>query len=171
MELGDKLKKLRKEQDYSQNQLADKLYVTAQAISKWENNKSIPDIINLVKLSDLYDVSLDDLIKQDKKLQNKLSIDNIHLKIFRWFIFSMILMTSIPILILVKSHFFIFQHGIGTWLLIGCTILFIISISMSLYCYIIKKSHFIFLWIALIMLSVIIFLGLFYDYIINVLFV
>jgi len=59
MELGDKLKKLRKDRNYSQNQLADKLYVTAQAISKWENNKSVPDIINLVNLSDLYDVSLD----------------------------------------------------------------------------------------------------------------
>ncbi|MGG3450557.1 helix-turn-helix domain-containing protein [Domibacillus aminovorans] len=44
MELGDKLKKLRQENGYSQNQLADKLHVTAQAVSKWENNKSVPDV-------------------------------------------------------------------------------------------------------------------------------
>ncbi|WNS78752.1 helix-turn-helix transcriptional regulator [Domibacillus sp. DTU_2020_1001157_1_SI_ALB_TIR_016] len=69
MELGDKLKKLRQENGYSQNDLADKLHVTAQAISKWENNKSIPDITNLVQLSDVYNISLDSLIKPDKKLQ------------------------------------------------------------------------------------------------------
>ncbi|MEH6857834.1 helix-turn-helix domain-containing protein [Priestia megaterium] len=52
MNLGDKLKELRKEHNYSQQQLAEKLHVTAQAISKWENNKSVPDIINLVQLSE-----------------------------------------------------------------------------------------------------------------------
>ncbi|WP_018393304.1 helix-turn-helix transcriptional regulator [Bacillus sp. 37MA] len=55
MELGDKLKKLRQENGYSQNELADKLHVTAQAVSKWENNKSIPDIINLVLVQKLRD--------------------------------------------------------------------------------------------------------------------
>lgn len=171
MELGDKLKKLRKDRNYSQNQLADKLYVTAQAISKWENNKSVPDIINLVNLSDLYDVSLDYLIKSDKELQSKLSIDTIRLKIFKWFVVSIIIITIFLIIILAKAQFFMFQHGVGTWLFIGCILLFIISIFLSLYFYIVKKNHFIFFWIALLMLSSITFLSLFYDYIMAVLFV
>lgn len=170
MELGDKLKSLRKEHNYSQNQLADKLYVTAQAISKWENNQSVPDIINLISLSDLYNVSLDYLIKSDKELQSKLSISNIHLKIFKWFVFSIILSIMFLIIILAKAQFFMFQHGIGTWLFMGCILLFILSIFLSLYFYIVKKDHFIFLWIALLMVSAIIFLSIFYDYIMAVLF-
>lgn len=86
MELGSKLKKLRKEHNYSQNQLADKLNVTAQAVSKWENDKCAPDIINLVQLSDLYNVSLDYLIKSDKELQNHLSLENNRLKVMKYFI-------------------------------------------------------------------------------------
>ncbi|WP_211251469.1 helix-turn-helix domain-containing protein [Carnobacterium inhibens] len=124
MELGDKLKSLRKEHNYSQNQLADKLYVTAQAISKWENNKSVPDIINLVGLSDLYNVSLDYLIKSDKELQSKLSIGTIRLKIFKWFVFSIILISLFLIITLAKAQFFMFQHGIGTWLVMGCILLY-----------------------------------------------
>lgn len=170
MELGDKLKKLRKDRNYSQNQLADKLYVTAQAISKWENNKSVPDIINLVNLSDLYDVSLDYLIKSDKELQSKLSIDTIRLKIFKWFVVSIGIITIFLIIILVKAQFFMFQHGVGTWLFIGCILLFIISIFLSLYSYIVKKNYFVFLWIALLTLGAIVLLSLFYDYIMAVLF-
>ncbi|WP_034536102.1 helix-turn-helix domain-containing protein [Carnobacterium inhibens] len=170
MELGDKLKSLRKEHNYSQNQLADKLYVTAQAISKWENNKSVPDIINLVGLSDLYNVSLDYLIKSDKELQSKLSIGTIRLKIFKWFVFSIILISLFLIITLAKAQFFMFQHGIGTWLVMGCILLFILSIFLSLYFYIIKKDHFIFLWIALLTLSALICLSIFYDYITAVLF-
>ncbi|MBK5447092.1 helix-turn-helix domain-containing protein [Peribacillus sp. TH24] len=170
MELGDKLKRLRKEHSYSQNQLADKLHVTAQAISKWENNKSVPDIINLVQLSDLYNVSLDYLIKSDKELQSKLSIDNIRLKTFKYFVLSIALVITIAIFILIKAQFFMFQHGLGTWIFIGCTLLFIISVFLSLYCYIVKKNHFIFFWTALFMLSCIVFLSSFYDYIIDVLF-
>ena len=49
--------------------------------SKWENNKSVPDITNLVQISDIYNVSLDYLIKSDKQLQNKLSIKKIRLRI------------------------------------------------------------------------------------------
>ncbi|MDB6354724.1 helix-turn-helix transcriptional regulator, partial [Trichococcus sp. K1Tr] len=91
MNLGNKLKELRKEHNYSQQQLAEKLHVTAQAISKWENNKSVPDIINLVQLSEVYGITLDYLIKSDKQLQKKLSINNIRLKVFNFFEVAFIL--------------------------------------------------------------------------------
>ncbi|MFF2341108.1 helix-turn-helix domain-containing protein [Bacillus mycoides] len=80
MEFGSKLKELRKKNNYSQQQIAEILHVTAQAVSKWENNKSVPDITTLVQISDLYNVSLDYLIKSDKQLQNKLSIRKVHLR-------------------------------------------------------------------------------------------
>ncbi|WP_255255282.1 helix-turn-helix domain-containing protein [Bacillus pseudomycoides] len=170
MELGNKLKELRKEHNYSQNQLADKLNVTAQAVSKWENNKCAPDIINLIQLSDLYNVSLDYLIKSDKELQSQLSVENIRLKVLKYFILCISLILIFVLFILIKSQFFMFGHGLGTWILIVCLLIFTVSIFFSLYCYIVKKNHFISLWIAFLMLSCIVCLTSFYDYIMKVIF-
>ncbi len=49
--------------------------VSRQAVYKWEKNKGYPDIENLIKLSELYDVTLDELIKGDQKFQKKIAID------------------------------------------------------------------------------------------------
>lgn len=62
LNLGDKIKKLRKENNLSQEQLAEKLNVSKQAISKWESNKAYPDIDNLILLRNIFNVNLDDLI-------------------------------------------------------------------------------------------------------------
>lgn len=48
---------------YTQEQIAQKLHVTTQAVSKWETGQSIPSIDNLLMLSDLYNVSIDELIQ------------------------------------------------------------------------------------------------------------
>ncbi|MEK4504310.1 MULTISPECIES: helix-turn-helix domain-containing protein [unclassified Bacillus (in: firmicutes)] len=168
MELGNKLKKLRKDHNYSQNQLAEKLNVTAQAISKWENDKCAPDIINLVQLSDLYNVSLDYLIKADKELQNQLSLKNIRLKTLKYFILCTSLFTLFVLFIIIKSQFFMFGHGRGTWILFICILIFAFSTFFSLYRYIIKKSYFISLWISLFMLSCIVILNMFYQYIMDI---
>ena len=62
MTLGQRIKKLRNEKGLTQKDLADKYHVTYQAVSKWENGKSKPNIDELKKLADLYDVSINDLI-------------------------------------------------------------------------------------------------------------
>ena len=67
MELSKNLKKARENVGLSQAEVAEKLNISRQAISKWENGWTSPDIDNLVILSDLYDVSLDELIKNDEK--------------------------------------------------------------------------------------------------------
>lgn len=69
-ELNDKLKKLRQERGYSQQQLADKLNISRQAISKWENGKAIPDIENLQLLCEIYDVSFDTMFGNEKDDSN-----------------------------------------------------------------------------------------------------
>lgn len=66
MLLGEKLKKLRKARGLSQEQLADRLNVSRQAISKWELGESTPDTDNLVALSDYYGVSLDYLLRDQE---------------------------------------------------------------------------------------------------------
>lgn len=63
MLLQDMLKIYRKKNDFTQEQVAKKLFVSTQAVSKWETGQSVPSIDNLLALSDLYSVSLDQLVQ------------------------------------------------------------------------------------------------------------
>ena len=65
MELGKQIKKYRSEKALSQDALAEKIYVSRQTISNWEDDKSYPDVNSLVLLSKVFNVSLDQLIKGD----------------------------------------------------------------------------------------------------------
>lgn len=65
MKIGYKIQHYRINHNYSQEQLAEHLQVSRQTISNWENNKSYPDIHNLLLMTDLFHISLDDLIKED----------------------------------------------------------------------------------------------------------
>ena len=65
MELGKQIRMYRLENKLSQEELADRIYVSRQTISNWENDKNYPDINSLVLLSEVFKVSLDKLIKGD----------------------------------------------------------------------------------------------------------
>lgn len=65
--LSRNLSFLRKENNYSQEDLAEKIGVTRQSIAKWESGESLPDIVNCDALATLFDVSLDNLIHYDQK--------------------------------------------------------------------------------------------------------
>lgn len=65
MELGKQIKKHRQEVQLSQEELAERVYVSRQTISNWENDKSYPDVNSLVLLSETFQISLDKLIKGD----------------------------------------------------------------------------------------------------------
>jgi len=68
MEIGEKLKRARQDQKLTQENLAEQLGVSRQTISNWENNRSYPDIVSILKLSDIYSISLDELLKGDDKV-------------------------------------------------------------------------------------------------------
>lgn len=68
MDLGKKIIEMRKKAKLSQEQLAEKLDVTRQTISNWENSKFYPDIDALVKISKCFNISLDDLLSYDNKV-------------------------------------------------------------------------------------------------------
>lgn len=72
MEIGKKLKNARIEAGLTQEKAAEKIDVSRQTISNWENEKSYPDIISVIALSDLYSVSLDELLKGDQKMTEHL---------------------------------------------------------------------------------------------------
>lgn len=66
VEIADRLTKLRKKNGYSQEELADKLGLSRQAVSKWERAEASPDTDNLICLAKLYGVSLDELLSTDE---------------------------------------------------------------------------------------------------------
>ncbi|MBE6053892.1 MAG: helix-turn-helix transcriptional regulator [Clostridium sartagoforme] len=66
MKFKDNLRKLRKENNLSQEKLAEKLNISRQAISKWESGKAYPDIDNLILLRDIFNVSLDELVVNER---------------------------------------------------------------------------------------------------------
>lgn len=72
MEIGKKLKNARIEAGLTQEKAAEKIDVSRQTISNWENEKSYPDIISVIALSDLYSASLDELLKGDQKMAEHL---------------------------------------------------------------------------------------------------
>lgn len=68
MDFGKRIKEERTKLGFSQKEVAEALFVTRQTVSKWENGKSYPDLELLVALSDLFEISVDNLLKEDKKL-------------------------------------------------------------------------------------------------------
>lgn len=68
MEIGTKLKNARNNANLTQEDIAEKIGVSRQTVSNWENNKSYPDIISVIRLSDIYGISLDTLLKEDENM-------------------------------------------------------------------------------------------------------
>lgn len=93
MNFSKQLKKYREQNNFSQEVLAEKIYVTRQTISKWENDKSYPDIHNLIALSVLFDITLDQLVKGDVEMLK--SIRDIY-QYKEWnFIFNVLILLSL----------------------------------------------------------------------------
>ena len=90
MDLGKKILELRKKENLSQEQLAEKMNVTRQTISKWELNETTPDIKQAKELSRLFKVSLDELTDNDmttlvmQKVSNTEKLAGLVLKVSKW---------------------------------------------------------------------------------------
>ena len=84
---GTRLANVRKQHNLTQNDIADRLHISAQAVSKWENDLTSPDIDTLIKLSEIYDMSMDELIGKEKTepvylaKEERKSIESLMLKI------------------------------------------------------------------------------------------
>jgi len=79
MEIGKQIKKYRTEAGITQDELAEKIFVTRQTISNWENDKNYPDIKSLLLLSSLFDVSLDKLVKGDiENMKEQIKIEDLN---------------------------------------------------------------------------------------------
>ena len=125
MKFNEKLIKLRKENKLTQDKLAEKINISRQSISKWENGHGYPDIENLIKISDLYNLSLDELLKDDKKLEKKIIKDS---KSNKYHLISVLYMLAI----LIYIGYFYFKFKI---FMIGFTIATIFMLGIELYFY------------------------------------
>ena len=121
MELGKQIKKYRSERSLSQEALAEKIYVSRQTVSNWENDKNYPDINSLLRLSEVFQVSVDILIKGDVE-KMKVEIRQQDRQQFEMdsYIFSALmlatLLTPVPLL-----HY-LDNLGIAVWvMLVGAT--------------------------------------------------
>ena len=106
MELGKRLKDFRNLNNMSQDDLADKIYVSRQTISNWENDKSYPDIHSLLMLSEVFSVSLDDLVKGDIEIMKE-RINQNDVSSFKKdsTIFSVLLILSIVLIVPMNKYF------------------------------------------------------------------
>ena len=75
MKIEMKLKDARIQAGLTQEQVAEKIMVSRQTISNWENGKSLPDIVSIMNLSNLYQISIDELLKGDKRMKEKIEKD------------------------------------------------------------------------------------------------
>ena len=90
MEIGNIIKDARKKSSMTQEEAAEKLCISRQTISNWENGKTLPDIVSVIKMSDLYQISLDELLKGDTRMIKKVERDEKEKKFYRAMITSII---------------------------------------------------------------------------------
>ena len=117
MELGTQIRKYRNERTLSQEALAEQVFVSRQTVSNWENDKSYPDVKSLMLLSEVFGVSLDQLIKGDVEIMKE-QINQTDQKRFGrlsnifGILFLAVLITPIPL-----EHFLSYA-GIAIWVVI-----------------------------------------------------
>lgn len=71
MKLAEKIMALRKQRGWSQEELAQQLSVSRQSVSKWESGASVPDLDKILKMSEIFDVSTDALLKKEMDLNER----------------------------------------------------------------------------------------------------
>lgn len=134
MEIGKQLKNARTASGLTQENVAEEIQVSRQTISNWENEKSYPDIMSVIKLSALYSISLDELLKGDSKmiehLEESTNVVNSNRR----------LMIAIGVNVLLLILFILFNGMIARnrYLIIGTASIGIISMCVLFY-QIIKK--------------------------------
>lgn len=72
MNISEKIKQIRNNENLTQEQFAEKIFVSRNAVAKWETNRGYPDIQNLITISEIFSISLDKLVKEDNNVKNKI---------------------------------------------------------------------------------------------------
>lgn len=146
MSIGEKLLDLRKSKHLSQEEVADRLNVSRQTVSKWETDQSMPDFDKIVPLCELYGISADELLMMEKKEKNMKTEEleestistqddknqrkkaiGISLSVLTYFISIVWIMIAIPVYKLdpvLSSAIFLFICGIATFIVVYTCIMY-----------------------------------------------
>lgn len=114
MYFGDRLKKEREKRQWSQVELAEKIHVSRQSVSKWETGKNYPSIEVIIDLSDLLGITIDELLRSDEELKEKVIQDSKQLAHPRWKSFFDSLFLLGAFLLLVKLIILGLNYFAGT---------------------------------------------------------
>lgn len=135
MEISRQIKKYRQEFKLSQEDLAEKIFVTRQTISNWENDKNYPDINSLVLLSNLFGTSLDILVKGDlERMKEEIKMEDIAILKRDSTIFAVLLAATV--VTIVPLFLYLDFAGIAIWIILfGITMYYAIRIEKQ------KKIH------------------------------
>lgn len=87
MNFSERLKKEREKKGWSQAELAEKIHVSRQSVSKWETGKNYPSIEVIIDLSDLFGITIDELLRSDDELKQKVIQDSRQLAHPKWKVF------------------------------------------------------------------------------------
>lgn len=129
MELGNHIKHYRNEKGLSQEELAERVYVTRQTISNWENNKNYPDLNSIVLLSEIFEISIDNLIKGDLE-QMKKEINSEEVKRLNFYSWMVAIIFLIAIISLIPMLKFIGLYGfIPYFVLMACAMFFALKVE------------------------------------------
>ena len=124
MTFGKTLKERRSQLDLTQQEVAKKLYISRQTISNWENGKSYPDLDMLIKISDVYHVSIDSLLKGDQELKKSLDTQKVE---------SILLpMEYIPLLLNIATAILTFLVPKNIWVVFVGLGLNLIGLALSI---------------------------------------
>ena len=129
MEIGKKLKNARVQSGMTQENVAEKINVSRQTVSNWENEKSYPDIISVIELSNLYSISLDDLLKGDEKMIEHLEESTNVVESNKKLIEAIIVNIIVVALLIILN---VFISG-NRYFLVGVFCLMVITSSVLLY--------------------------------------
>ncbi len=129
MNIGNKIKTARESNHLTQEQAAQHLMVSRQTVSNWETGKSLPDILSIMRMSELYRLSLDELLKDDKEMLAKMEKDakarKTEVKIIKivcvFLLFGML--TFALSQIFTGNPVVEFIYGATPWVLLGITVL------------------------------------------------
>ena len=124
MEIEKKLRDVRMQAGLTQEQVAEKIMVSRQTVSNWENGKSLPDIVSIMSLSDLYQISIDELLKGDKRMKEKMEKDANIAKANKRVILTTAIITLVvgiiySISIFVGGAFYEFCASAIQWVMLG----------------------------------------------------
>lgn len=151
MKFGDKLRQARARAGMTQEDVIKKIGVTRQSLSNWENDRTYPDLASVVKLSDLYQVPLDDLLREDMELRRQMEKQQEKMKkictlilslacllfgsfpLLRWFEHAGLALTlgSIGLLLVIVVHYLLvrFLGATRKLILLRCFTLIFVSVQ------------------------------------------